>query len=147
MTFRQPGVSFRGEVPRTMPPPAEVAHVSEFIQLVAEWAEVDSLEATGIVAVLVAGLVAVGEAADIACLFEIIPGTRDLVFAQLLVDATTGDGPPGALPPSSINDQLVAAGLPARLTGDLVALFAAYCGVHGEGGRGECVARIVAPPA
>lgn len=128
-----------------MPPPAEIAHVSEFIQLVAEWADVDSIEATGIVGVLVAGLVAVGEPQEIACLFEIVPGTRDLVFAHLLVDATTGDV--DSQPAATIKEQLVAAGLPSHLTGDLVALFTAYCGVHGDDGRGECVARIVNPRA
>ncbi len=99
--------------------------ISEFIHLVAEAFDSDLGSAEATTRLMLLRLLEAPHDLAVECLFDAVPGARDLVFAELLRVATDQ----AELPPDS------------EVTADHFALFLAYCSAHAGV---DCAGRLLA---
>lgn len=99
--------------------------ISEFIRLVAETFSTDLGAAEASTRRLLMRLIETPDDLGVQCLFDSVPGARDLVFAEYLRPATDNSDLPADL----------------AIGAELFALFLAYCSAHAGV---DCASRILA---
>ncbi len=99
--------------------------ISEFIRLAADTFGTDAAAAEAATRLMLIRLLETPSDFGVQCLFDNVPGSRDLAFAELMSHAT-GD--------SSIT-------LETTVSADLFALFLSYCSAHAGV---DCAGRILA---
>jgi hypothetical protein len=113
-------------------------HISEFVLLVADAFGTDESSAESATRTMLVRLALLSPESGLGCLFDNVPGARDLAFAGMLLDPDVS----ALLDPNGVNKPMLGpSGLSGRVAPDLFVFYLAYCATHGGV---DCAPRIIA---
>lgn len=113
-------------------------HISEFVVLVAEAFGTDESAAETATRTMLVRLALLSPDTGLGCLFDNVPGARDLAFAGMLLDPDVS----ALLDPRGVNTPTLGPrGLTGRVAPDLFVFYLAYCATHAGA---DCAPRIIA---